>query len=194
MINHKAKIVFIHIPKCAGTSINKALDLKVHDGSGHAYAWEHAAYINQGYYSFTVIRNPWERIVSLYTYFKQMTPRHRWYIQNKVIADHTKNIDFETFCKEIPDMKRNACSGVHFVRLVDILNLPQDCKLNRIARFENLQNDFNSICTDIKIPQMILPELNASSHDHYHNVYNNRSRSYIEELYHEDIDEYGYKF
>ena len=58
------KIEFIHIPKCAGTSIRKAIDTVT---TGHFSVRDSP---NDPDFRFTFIRNPFDRIASLY--------RHMW--------------------------------------------------------------------------------------------------------------------
>ncbi|MCC5959458.1 MAG: hypothetical protein JJU08_08965 [Rhodobacteraceae bacterium] len=67
----KAGIVFIHIPKCAGTTINYAL----YGGFvGHYTASQierRAPTLFHNLPSFAITRNPWERLYSSYLFAKQ---------------------------------------------------------------------------------------------------------------------------
>ena len=64
----KQKLLFIHVPKCAGTSIGECFDMK--GGPAHATA---LATKNKEpetwntYLKFTTVRNPWE--VELSSFF-----------------------------------------------------------------------------------------------------------------------------
>jgi hypothetical protein len=68
--NNDLKILFCHIPKCAGTNVNFCLQKKLNS----CYEWyvhrilqyEMEKYKN--YYKFSVVRDPIERLVSLYFY------------------------------------------------------------------------------------------------------------------------------
>lgn len=69
----KAKAIFVHIPKCAGISVNKALFDSI--GGGHTTLDQ---YINifppalfKSYFKFTFVRNPWDRVVSAYTFLQK---------------------------------------------------------------------------------------------------------------------------
>ncbi len=64
----KQKIIFIHIPKAAGVSVNTALYGRF---MGHATASEirrYAPRVFQSYPSFAITRNPWARCVSAYRF------------------------------------------------------------------------------------------------------------------------------
>lgn len=67
-INTQLKLIFVHIPKTAGTSLKKALDLR-YDSADHRLphffcskkTWEN-------YTSFCVVRNPIDRFISSYKF------------------------------------------------------------------------------------------------------------------------------
>ena len=103
----RGKIIFIHIQKCGGTSIENALGIpfKFHDtaaGRRHRLgnkAWGRA-------FSFALVRHPYSRIVSLYNY------RHSRSIN---FADQFSLNDWvvEVFHKKTPDIigDRNAMAS-----------------------------------------------------------------------------------
>jgi hypothetical protein len=97
MISHKHKFIFVHIPKCGGTSIELALlkneGIELTDDNielltnkqkqeysiGYAFQDTMAQHrkisqyevFNNKYFTFTFSRNPWARILSEYTYIKK---------------------------------------------------------------------------------------------------------------------------
>jgi len=233
MICHQYRCIFIHIPKTAGQSIESVfLELlnltwdtreplllrpNANPEMGpprlaHLKAHEYVAcgYLPQeqfaGYFKFAFVRNPWDRLVSLYKYlgprnglpFKEflMGPfrnelwkSRQWFVgpQSSFVCDSRGNL------------------------LVDFL-----------GRFERLQADFNAVAQRLKLPSSTLPHRNKSKRQkftsclnphellrHVRNLFQsskpNRARSYqdyydddskdlVAQLYAPDLERFGYRF
>ena len=91
MISHKHKFIFVHVPKCGGTSIEHSLlknenvtkitnDVKqkyrmyyYHEGiqTQHRKIDQFKDAREKSYFTFTFVRNPWERFLSEYFYIKK---------------------------------------------------------------------------------------------------------------------------
>jgi len=74
MIDHKEKIIFVHIPKNAGKSIE---DMLWGYSAGNPH-WKDMRIVNEltkgkykRYWSFAVVRNPLDRLVSIYSYYAE---------------------------------------------------------------------------------------------------------------------------
>ena len=69
MISHKHKCIFIHIPKCAGTSV------EVNFSNKHSNHCPVAVFARKyprkfkNYFKFSFVRNPFDRLVSVYAYY-----------------------------------------------------------------------------------------------------------------------------
>ena len=196
MICHKHKFIFVHIPKVAGTSIERWLfkhyDLNEKD---HLFFDKNLLHFNQhltlseiqkhrfqeqpffDYFKFTFVRNPWERMVSAAKY-------------RRMGLTQFLNFDFTSWIQS-----RNLDPDRHRLPQYDFLFDDAGNKLiDFIGRFENLQKDFNIICDKIGIPQQQLPHINRSKHKHYTEYYDDKTREIVAQKYARDIEHFGYEF
>lgn len=70
MISHDHKLIFIHIPKCAGRSIAETFKTRPDHFTANYYASEYEKRWAD-YDVFTIVRNPYDRLVSIYNYVQQ---------------------------------------------------------------------------------------------------------------------------
>jgi len=204
LISEPHKFIFIHIYKNAGTSITdallpfaasrwriraNALLNKVGIGGlyptpypGHITAAELIAKMGQesfdSYFSFAFVRNPWDWQVSLYN-FMLKTPKHH---QHRLVSGF-RNFDeyIEWRCtRDVHLQKDFVYSGDH--QLVDF-----------IGRYENLHDDFQTICSRIGISAR-LPMLNVSSTRPYQDYYSRKSVELVRKTFEPDIRLLGYDF
>ena len=85
-ISDKYKLIFFHLPKCAGKSVTNVLDIKTSDKTNEVSGlkqtialgfdivnWNQQIYPQKwdNYMKFTIVRNPWDRVVSLYHFRKK---------------------------------------------------------------------------------------------------------------------------
>lgn len=203
MISHKYKFYFQHIPKCAGTSIaNHFEQLHIRTNSidqlifnGHEpYRDAVKGFDYKNYYIFTFVRNPWDRVVSLFHYRKWMVtdgyhPAH-WPPAEEILNDN-----FKTF---IHKDSLNTNESIHYLEepcfhhtwlANDIIS-----KFNYIGKVETAQEDFKNICNDLKINDHDLPHVNKSNHKRYIEYYDEETKQIVAEKYAKDIELFGYKF
>ena len=186
MYSDSHKFIFVHIGKCAGTSIKKALasvDGLTHShGGGHASLLELQTFIKESgnepekYFSFSVARNPWDRHVSLYHHMTTITKR---YPNNPAKAKIEFHGSFEDFVLGGPPQKFDYSL------------------VNYVIQYENLIEDFDHVCKHLSIQTPILPHIDYNTGRpkiNYQSYYNNFTRKKISELYSADIDRFGYQF
>lgn len=174
---------FLHFMtyKTAKTSILKSYDFTVNqrimDFNQETYS------LYPGYFTFTFVRNPWDRIVSCYHFFrrKQTDLKFPW---TEKFKEYFMN-DFSYFIKNITkiDDKHVYPQFLLFPSTIDF-----------IGRFENLQQDYDVVCDKIGMPPKKLQVFNLTSHKHYTEYYNDETVGIVAELYSKDIDYFNYKF
>tara|TARA_S200002703_G_scaffold153884_1_gene155947 strand:+ start:308 stop:919 length:612 start_codon:yes stop_codon:yes gene_type:complete len=201
MINNKHKFIFIHIPKCGGTSIENSFrkiaankpngyDGKVGGFLQHLTCSEilHHNFLTKQdfdkHYKFAFVRNPFSRCVSEYT----------WRIKKYGNWSNNFQVSFKDFVKrnyrwQERSFEQHMKPQIEFTHDAD-MNLMVDY----VGRFENLQQDFDNICDKIGIPQQRLPHDNKSNDKYYTEYYDDETRQIVAEKYAQDIDNFGYKF
>jgi len=233
MICHHYNCIFIHIPKCAGQSVerifldaiglsweNRApLLLRRNDKPelgpprlAHLIARDYVAckYVTQqqfeNYFKFSIVRNPWDRVVSFYKYL-----------------GFYKCADFKRFLGEY--FLRRLWTGKYwFVRpqYEFIYDENGECMVDYIGRFECLQNCMNNVGNRIGLEVPRMPRVNKSYKtlpkptvrlgelyrytirrymnrtkpmlSDYRAYYDDESISRVAHLYKRDIELFGYEF
>ena len=136
------------------------------------------------YFKFAFIRNPWDRICSFYHYL--MERRHKYFPASRggtPIPGAPKKFDNLNDFIESPWEKWNSVK-------------PQYSFFNEnthIGRFETLEQDFSFIMDKIGI-QANLKHYNKSVKCRCQDLYNEKSKNIIANLYKTDIDKYNYTF
>jgi predicted AlkP superfamily phosphohydrolase/phosphomutase len=152
---------------------------------------------HSNYFSFTFIRNPYDRVVSAYKYFRKLKPGHHWYKRNSIISDAANEMDFNEFVNHIPDfmklMKREEGSfqsGIHFQAYDYFL----DSNIDYLARFENIQEDYAYILKKLQLPRTNLRKINSTNNSDYRKLYMEDSKRAVYNIYQVDINKYNYQF
>ena len=185
--------VFIHIPKCGGSSMfSSRYTIFGHDlrQKNFKYFKDSEWIKRKAQFTFTFVRNPWDRLVSSYFYLKNGGNCEGDKIDFKNFFMHYSN--FEDMLLNWNDIFYNQ---IHFKPQWEwICDDDENIIVDYVGRFENLQQDFDIICDKIRIPQQQLPHKNKSKHKHYTEYYDDETRQTVKERYTRDIEHFGYKF
>lgn len=186
IISSQNNFLFIHIPKTGGISLKNVLEaygenLNNVNGLGtylvknypdyyfdkgsfaHAPAHHIKAFLGDSnwdkLFKFAVIRNPWERMVSAYSYMHQ-TPNNK---RHKIIQYMSFSDFIRIFCEKLP-------YGVSHL-FTDETN---SVILDNIYRLEDLPVHISQILTLCGIDETIpIPHLNKSKNQDYRTYYSN---------------------
>jgi hypothetical protein len=200
MISFQKRFLFVHIPKTAGNSIQSVLRdysedqlvalRKEQDGierfglrnpnykvKKHSMLSEyHDALGDEQFrklYKFTCVRNPWDRMVSYY-----FTPTQNPETWNR---------------KQFREIISKAVSVADYLRLDNGEEDPFG-NVDYIMRFENLADDFRTVCTAIGISPLTLPQYNRSTREHYSKYYDDELREFVRTRFAAEIERFDYTF
>lgn len=199
MISFQKKVVFIHITKCAGSSIERVLadetSILLSGHLGRVFGrpckapWNHMTLTEMiesqiipikaidKFYKFAVIRNPWSRLVSEYFYLKP-----RLNLSNDVkkeliyLADHNTTGIYGNHC-----LQQNIYVKNNHVTLDDVF------------KFEDLHVEWKNISSRLAV-NADLPVINRSNNKHYTEYYDDESKQIIASKYEADIKTFNYEY
>lgn len=205
-ISHELKCLFVHIPKTAGTSIEAALgmhgaqdDVGVRPIAGtredpdrlFGGHLQHLTFREiqdrlpadriEEYFKFTVVRNPWDRLVSEYAWISRGDGRAWARGPVGTFEEFVRSRDYER-------VHRHGLSQVAFLVGRDGHVGPDE-----VYRYEGLQDAWTEIRGRLRI-DVPLPRRMSANHADYRELYTPETRAIVAEVYAEDIRVLGYDF
>jgi len=175
--------IFIHIPKTSGMSIQ--LNLRKHIpaiNSHHRKVTYYDKSLRDRQFVFTFVRNPYDRLVSAFSYLTQGICNEK---------DRAKAAKFPLNFKDfVIELNHNNIYMIHMLPMTFWL----DDGVNFIGRYENIQEDYNYVCSILQIPEEKLPLLNNSKHKHYSQYYDQESIDIVSKIYKKDLEAFNYDF
>lgn len=196
MINHKYKCIFIHIPRTAGTSMELTID---NQNWANNIKEKHliasvAKYIYRDYwddyFKFTIVRNPWDRMVSMTKF-----PTHYGCRMKKKLVDVNHYLSWYDKIEIDKRAAKTPAQPTTYLADAVYLNI-LDEPINYVARFETLQSDWEYIQDKIKCnAELKHYTRNIRKHrEHYSCFYTEHTKQQVQDKYAKDIVHFNYKF
>ena len=205
-IDDEKKIIFVHNPKAAGSSIHVLLkdlyELKGNDRSDPEPYIHHMSYqqiLNikpdyHRYYSFAAVRNPWSRLLSGYMDFTQ-NRKHEYSglirYDEPLLSEYK---DFKDFVMRIGEGK--WINDGNFLPQ-HIYTHTEDRAVDMILRVENIQADMKVLMNKLGFKfyqHLFFTQHRPTNHGHYTEHYDEESAAEVAKLYAKDIELFGYQY
>lgn len=213
IISFRHRYVFVHIPKTGGTSLSLALEEKLGKDDfsvgdtpkarnrrkrlqgvkSTGRIWKHSTLkdipglIDEATLDqmrvFTIVRNPWDRMVSYYHWLQAQRFDH------PVVA-LSKSLDFSAFLHDPQVGKSFRCSP--YPSYVTRTNGREHCDL--YLRLEHLKEDVGQLETLLDTRIGPVPHTNQSERGPYQKIYSDADAEKVAQISASDIARFGYRF
>ena len=214
ILSRGRRYIFVHAPKTGGTSLALALEARamaddvmlgdtpkavkrrhrVKDVEASGRLWKHSMLTDlyglvgqeeiEAFFVFTLVRNPWDRMVSYYHWLRDQRFDHP-------AVTHARSQDFAGFLRqpEVTDSLRAQPFGRYVVDAggVDRANL--------YIRLEHLAEDLAPLEAHLGFRLGDIPRVNLSNRDRdWRRYYGDSEAEIVRELCETDIKRFGYVF
>ena len=211
MISHKHKCIFLHIPKAAGTSVERFLrdvDPDIPAKVLRKRGFSHFLNDHLDYYVFSFVRNPYDRLVSAWKwgqlkfekegdlpfYNKERAVSFEEYVSLTTDLDYRndhKNLwsEYDEY-HTLPQFEFfPQLNGGHY--FTDKINVDFTCDF--IGRFENLNKDFSKVCKDLNLTKSQLSHAYNSKTFKKTFDWTNQLKDRVYNYYKQDFELFNYE-
>ena len=189
--------IFIHVPKCAGRSIANAL-YGIKGGGHYPVIWYQGRFPEQyeQYFTYTIVRNPWDRLVSAWLSVRQAEVSPKTDAQHRSLkASIDRFSSFEEFVMNWVSDGNVARLPLFAPTSSYILDANGFLTLDYVGRFEDIGACYEEISrrvgTDTKLEHR---QGYRTEREHYRTYYSDRTIERVAEVYRQDIELLGYNF
>lgn len=214
IISRGRRYIFVHIPKTGGTALSLALegramkdDILIGDTpkalrrrarqktlSGSGRLWKHSGLADihgvitdaemSEFFVLTLVRNPWDRMVSYYHWLRAQSFDHP-------VVQLAKSLTFGGFLRNAELQK--SVQGTPYASYVTDRGGVERCNL--FARIENLQEDLAPFEDHLGLSLGQIKRVNSSQRDaDYRRYYTGDDGDIVARICHDDIARFKYRF
>lgn len=207
--------VYVEVPKVACSSIKTALadllgvELESVGGDPHQAHFPAPAspqlgsMLYPGLFSFTFVRNPWDRLVSCYRdKIRGEVPDFTSFDRARGVAYCLARFDafrpgmsFREFVNAVVDIRDDEADEHFRSQHTFVTNLTGEVAVDFVGRFETLERDFQRVCQMRGLPQLTLPRVQAAKTPRrYTDFYTEETRSIVANRFRKDVVLFSYEF
>lgn len=140
-------------------------------------------------FTFTIVRNPWDRMVSLFNYRKR-------------IGQISERMKFTNYVIELDNTKSWGMRGSlfsyhgHYLGCSDYINDEKgNVMVDFVGKYEDRESSLEIVSERLQLSELGKLRIQmANTGEHYSQFYDNETKEIIEKLYKEDIELFSYKF
>jgi hypothetical protein len=185
MLLDDPQLIFVHIARTGGTSIEAALAGQdwwhISPHTKHLSARQLRSQVGEekwaNYFKFSLVRNPWDRVVSMFS--------TGWWMSDDRQQD--AEAEFKYFIENLAPHPNEKYASLMYSEIINE-------KLDMIIRYETLQDGFDKVCKAINREPVVLGREESRERLHYSVYYNDTTRRQVGELFKQDIKDYQYVF
>lgn len=207
-VSDSRRVLFVHVPKCGGSTIDHIFDTEVPDGRRVPGRWRHATYgalleaepALADYWSIGFVRNPWARMVSWWAMMHRFRTRIDQGRPGPLERLHAHPDIWEPLREYGDTFDRFILEGMDAVPRfrrpqLDYLRLADGRAVSHIARTEDFAAETDLLRRRLGLdPVERHPRKNKTQHEHYSTFYTDATRAKVTAVYARDIAEFGYAF
>lgn len=195
-------IIFIHPFKCAGTAISRLIPPPQHSKNPMYKGWHFSVYHYKRlgidlkkYFVFTSTRNPWDRLVSMYTYGRNLvinaSKKNKINSWNFIECDST----FKDWIHKIGNIKiKKINDGIGLNSIYGSMSLYGEILVDYIVNIHTIEEDIEVIKKISPIKFNNVPHVAPSKHDDYRSYYDYKEIEIVSKIYADDINYFGFCF
>ena len=193
---NRPSLAYVHVPR-TGMAMKKIIsdwlkpNFEVSDADPWMIDHPHLGMVKEHYpyaKTMSVVRNPWQRVYSLY---RKVSTEGYWLDWNDQTLLDLKPINewIADYCN--PEIEFNFPRWfTRFTNQIDFIRV-NDENVDFVCKAENLEQDFKKIKEYLKC-DIPLPDISEYDHWEFKNYFNDRSIKLIAKLHERDIDAFNY--
>lgn len=152
-------------------------------------------------FTFTIVRNPWERMLSMYLFYHRNNyNRPEFFSGNKIIDDdfnewinyiYSDKFDRKRIHSKVNIFQYCFCNQLNWVKYKDTNTIIENVNIYKIESLnleDFLKNKLKLVHVDAS------KKIHPTKHLHYSKYYNDNSIKLVEKHYEDDIKHFNYEF
>lgn len=177
---------FIHINKTGGSSIENALKIPFEHKTAQEKIDEVGLERWSRRFTFAIVRNPWDKVVSHY-FYRVKTGQTGLWNSDVTFGEWVER----AYGEKVPayrDNEKMFMPQTSWVRSDD-----GELLVDYIGFFEDLEDSFSEAMRRVGL-KVSLPHLKSTTRRDYRDYYDERSREIVAQCFAEDIEKFNYRF